>query len=108
MAKCSRSAERCWQWTQMRPRASSAVASALELPDDVVAGAIYDFLAEEVFRSLDAREQAVLAALAIAPRLKDEVIGNAVREDTADAAVRLLGQGLIFRPEPTLLEMHPL
>ena len=85
----------------------AATASRLALPDDAVDTAVYDFVANEVFRMLDDDEKFVLTRLAIAPRLDQDVIAAVFGENALDVVRRITGQGLIAENAANM-DIHPL
>lgn len=85
----------------------AATASRLALPDDAVDTAIYDFVANEVFRMLDDDEKFVLTRLAIAPKLDHDVIRGVFGEDALRLVRRITGLGLIAENASTM-DIHPL
>jgi len=85
----------------------AATASRLALPDDAVDTAIYDFVANEVFRMLDDDEKFVLTRLAIAPELNHDVIRNVFGEDALKVVRRITSLGLVAESNSSL-DIHPL
>jgi LuxR family maltose regulon positive regulatory protein len=87
----------------------AASASRLALPDDAIDSAIYDFVAEELFRSLSDFDQRLLVRLSVAPRitlrLVDQVFGpNSIARlnDLAANGVVEVGSDHSFRLHPLL------
>lgn len=85
----------------------AATASRLALPDDAIDTAIYDFVANEVFRMLDEDEKFVLTRLAIAPELDHDVIRVVFGEDALRVVRRMTGLGLIAE-NTSSMDIHPL
>jgi LuxR family maltose regulon positive regulatory protein len=85
----------------------AATASRLALPDDAVDTAVYDFVANEVFRMLDDDEKFLLTRLAIAPELNYDVVRTVFGEDALQVAHRIAVLGLIVE-NATSMDIHPL
>lgn len=85
----------------------AATASRLALPDDAVDTAIYDFVANEVFRMLDDDQKFVLTRLAIAPQLNHDVIRSVFGEDALGVVHRITSLGLIAESSSSF-DIHPL
>lgn len=85
----------------------AATASRLALPDDAVDTAVYDFVANEVFRMLDDEEKFVLTRLAIAPELDHNVTRSVLGDEALEIVRRATGLGLIVE-NASRLEIHPL
>jgi ATP/maltotriose-dependent transcriptional regulator MalT len=85
----------------------AATASRLALPDDAVDTAVYDFVANEVFRMLDEDEKFVLTRLAMAPELDHDLIRAVFGEDAFKVVRRVTGLGLIAE-NASNMDIHPL
>lgn len=85
----------------------AATASRLALPDEFVATTLYDFVADEVYRSLTTTQRAVLKRLALAPRIDYGVI-NAVVEPEARAEVAELARLGLLTDDAGGFDLHPL
>jgi DNA-binding NarL/FixJ family response regulator len=86
----------------------AASASKLALPDDAVASALYDFVAEEVFRALAPEHQAVLARLALAPRIYPSLIDEVFAEEGRAAMDALVTVDVADIGSSGEFEIHPL
>lgn len=85
----------------------AASASRLALPDEVVSGAVYDFVAEEVYRSLTSAQQSLLSQLALAPRIDAGVVGLLFPEGGLPEVSHLTHMGLLTQGINDW-DMHPL
>jgi LuxR family transcriptional regulator, maltose regulon positive regulatory protein len=85
----------------------AATASRLALPDEVVASTLYDFVAEEVYRSLAPLQQRVLKRLALASRIDSAVINTIVDPDARQEVVALARLGLLT-DDVDGFDLHPL
>ena len=85
----------------------AATASRLALPDEMVVGRLYDFVAEEVYRSLTPSQQSLLQRLAAAPRIDSGVINVLVAPESRSDVVAIVGLGLL-NDEGQCFDLHPL
>ena len=85
----------------------AATASRLALPDEVVADALYDFVADEVYRSLRPSQQTALKRLAIAPRIDLGVIDAVLAPSEHSEVMELTRLGLLTA-EGDGFDLHPL
>ena len=86
----------------------AATASRLSLPDEFVTSAIYDFVAEEVYRSLTAQEQSLLTQMALAPRIDGSVLGNVLGVTSRGSIHQLTTAGLLSQTHTDEFDIHPL
>jgi ATP/maltotriose-dependent transcriptional regulator MalT len=85
----------------------AASSSRLALPDEVMVGAVYDFVAEEVYRSLSTGQRSVLKRLAIAPRIDGGVINTLIQPDMRGEVRALVRVGLLNADDQEF-DLHPL
>jgi ATP/maltotriose-dependent transcriptional regulator MalT len=86
----------------------AATASRLSLPDEVITSAIYDFVAEEVYRSLSPEEQSLLTQMALAPHIDGSVLGSVLGVTSRASIHQLTTAGLLSQTHADEFDIHPL
>jgi ATP/maltotriose-dependent transcriptional regulator MalT len=84
----------------------AAQISPKSLPHDVMPAALYDYLAEEMYRSAPASIQERLLGLALAPELRDDERDGEIAADTASLIAQIRDLGFLSAENET--ELHPL
>ena len=69
---------------------------------------IYDFVAEEVYRSLTSHEQALLRRLALAPRIDSATINSVFGSKWRPVIASLSKSGLLGQTDSDEVDLHPL